>query len=156
MAQANKKPVMVQFEKNGIRHVREVKEGEDVQEVLARPTMADLKQRRIKDEEAILARIPDSADVMAYAHVIKFELKQAGIRFPCEVYEYTKKRMEGEAQPFKTAIKAVREDENRRPDPAKTKTLNVCPKCKQRFKRVDMHLRACTGTLDTFTPPSVA
>lgn len=152
MAQAAKK-VMVQFEKNGIRHVREVKPGEDAQEVLSRPTEADLKAKRIKDETAALEKIPNSADVMAYAAGMKWELKSQGIRFPLEVYEYTKKKMEGEAVPFKHAIRSLKEEESgRRPDPKNLERLNVCPKCKKGFKRLDMHIRACAANTDLLTP----
>ena len=155
MAQANTKPQMVSFEKNGIRHVREVKPGEDAQEVLARPTEADLKAKRIKEETEAVDRIPGSAAVMAYAQGMKWELKSQGIRFPLAVYEYTKKKMEGEAQPFKHALRTLKEEEGSgRPDPKKVKTLNVCPKCKGRFKRVDIHVKHCTAT--TEWPPVLA
>ena len=158
MPQPEKKE-MVQFtDKNGIRHVREVKPGEDAQEVLSRPTDAQLKQKRIQEEQATLAKIANADDVMAFAHTIKFELKQNGKRFPLEVYEYTKRRMEGEAKPFKHAIRELREDEanSRRPNPEHLKSLNVCPKCHGTYKILHPHLRWCKGELFPAQPPTVA
>lgn len=135
----------VKFEKNGIMHVRVVPPGEDQQAILSRPTEVELKHKRIADEDAILAKIPNSADVLAFAHTLKRELKAKGLRFPLEVYEYTKKRMEGEAQPFKHAIRAVRDEGlDLRPDPEDLKPLNVCPRgCGFKGKRVDIHMKHC-------------